>query len=145
MSYLVWTDKRAAGKDWICIMSDKIAIVKSNDIQSNIFTIRSLQVMVDRDLAALYEVGTKVLNQAVKRNIERFPEKFRFQLTVEEKTELVTNCDRFLILDNKGIYHFGASLKDLGKKWFAFSKFEKGAWKVLRSIKKWIMTIVINN
>lgn len=76
-------------------MSDKKAIVESNDIQSNIFTIRGLQVMVDRDLAALYEVGTKVLNQAVKRNIERFPEKFRFQLTAEEKTELVTNCDRF--------------------------------------------------
>ena len=49
--------------------------------------------MIDRDLAELYGVATKVLNQAVKRNIERFPEDFMFQLTDEEQTELVTNCD----------------------------------------------------
>ena len=64
------------------------------EIQSRIFTIRSLQVMIDNDLAQLYQVDTKVLNQAVKRNIERFPEKFRFQLFLSEKLELVTNCDR---------------------------------------------------
>jgi nucleoid DNA-binding protein len=50
--------------------------------------------MIDRDLANLYQVDTKVLNQAVKRNINRFPESFRFQLTKNEKIELVTNCDR---------------------------------------------------
>ena len=44
-------------------------------------TIRGQQVMLDSDLAMLYQVETKVFNQAVKRNIERFPEKFRFQLT----------------------------------------------------------------
>ena len=54
--------------------------------------------MLDRDLAELYGVETKVLNQAVKRNIDRFPERFRFQLTKEEMNELVTNCDRFNIL-----------------------------------------------
>jgi hypothetical protein len=64
------------------------------EIQSRIFTIRNLQVMIDSDLAQLYQVDTKVLNQAVKRNIERFPEKFRFQLSKPEKQELVTNCDR---------------------------------------------------
>ena len=51
--------------------------------------------MIDRDLAELYGVETKRLNEAVKRNIERFPERFRFQLTKEEMAELVTNCDRF--------------------------------------------------
>lgn len=51
--------------------------------------------MIDRDLAELYQVETKVLNQAVKRNIDRFPEAFRFPLSDEEKKELVTNCDRF--------------------------------------------------
>ena len=51
--------------------------------------------MIDRDLAEMYQVETKMLNQAVKRNIERFPELFRFQLTDDGKTELVTNCDRF--------------------------------------------------
>ena len=65
------------------------------DIENRIFTIRGVQVMVDRDLADLYQVDTKVLNQAVKRNINRFPEEFRFQLSYKEKIELVTNCDRF--------------------------------------------------
>ena len=50
--------------------------------------------MIDRDLAELYEVETKVLNQAVKRNADRFPEHFRFQLSNREKDELVANCDR---------------------------------------------------
>ena len=54
--------------------------------------------MIDRDLAFLYGVETKVLNQAVKRNIKRFPNNFRFQLTKDELAELVTNCDRFKAL-----------------------------------------------
>jgi len=65
------------------------------NIQSMIFTIRGVQVMVDRDLAAIYGVESKRLNEQVKRNIERFPESFRFQLLQEELDELVTNCDRF--------------------------------------------------
>ena len=50
----------------------------SNIIRSRIFTIRGVQVMLDRDLAELYGVATKVLNQAAKRNIERFPECYMF-------------------------------------------------------------------
>lgn len=65
-------------------------------VESKIFLIRGKQVMVDRDLAELYGVETKVINQAVKRNLERFPEEFRFQLTENEMDELVTNCDRFI-------------------------------------------------
>ncbi|MDE6877575.1 MAG: ORF6N domain-containing protein, partial [Odoribacter sp.] len=53
-------------------------------IQSKIYEIRGQRVMLDRDLAELYQVETRVLNQAVKRNIERFPEDFMFQLTEEE-------------------------------------------------------------
>ena len=68
----------------------------SISIKNKIFTIRDTQVMVDRDLAELYQVETKVLNQAVKRNIERFPEYFRFQLLQNELDELVTICDRLL-------------------------------------------------
>lgn len=67
-------------------------------IENRILTIRGHQVMVDRDLAELYQVDTKVLNQAVKRNVERFPESFRFRLSSNEKEELVTNCDRFKML-----------------------------------------------
>ena len=69
-------------------MSHEVSIIKSNEIQSRIFTIRVFQVMVDSDLAELYPVETKVMNQAVKRNIERFPEQFRFQLTQNELENL---------------------------------------------------------
>lgn len=53
-------------------------------IQSKIYEIRGQRVMLDRDLAEMYGVETRTLNQAVKRNIERFPEDFMFQLTKEE-------------------------------------------------------------
>ncbi len=64
-------------------------------IENLILNIRGKQVMLDRDLARLYGVETKVLNQAVKRNIERFSERFMFQLTDNELFKLVTDCDRF--------------------------------------------------
>ena len=64
-------------------------------IESRIFLIRGRKVMIDRDLAELYEVATKALNQAVKRNSSRFPIEFMFRLTFKEKNELVTKCDRF--------------------------------------------------
>ncbi|HKL85296.1 MAG TPA: ORF6N domain-containing protein [Treponemataceae bacterium] len=223
-------------------MNNRLA---SKSIQSKIFTIRGVQVMIDKDLAEMYQVETKVLNQAVKRNSERFPLQFRFQLSSTEKKELVTNCDRFellkhsssnpfafteqnelpqkgifyngqvfdswkfasdlirsaqksivlidnyiddsvlslfakrssvvsvtvltkeinksleqdvkkfnaqyppvtikefknshdrfLIIDDTNLYHFGASLKDLGKKWFAFSKMDIGAIEMLENLKK---------
>lgn len=74
---------------------DNMSNVSQNEITDYIVTFRSQHVMLDRDLAALYGVSTKVLNQAVKRNIDRFPQNFRFQLAKSEFTELVTNCDRF--------------------------------------------------
>ena len=174
-------------------MENEVIIYNNNEIQNRILTIKNQQVMIDRDLAEFYGVETKVLNQAVKRNIERFPSNFMFQLSDDEKNELVTNCDRFktlkhssslpyafteqgvamlsavlksdaavrtsimimnafsktkitnldvqkfnaqypaltlnftskmhdrfLIIDNSVLYHIGASLKDLGKKCFAF-------------------------
>lgn len=64
-------------------------------IQSKIYEIRGLRVMLDRDLAELYQVETKALNQAVKRNIKRFPPDFMFQLTSQEfanlKSQIVTS------------------------------------------------------
>lgn len=70
-------------------------LVAVDNIEPLIKVIRGQQVMIDRDLATLYGVETKRLNEQVKRNMERFPERFRFQLTKEEMNELVTNCDRF--------------------------------------------------
>ena len=62
-------------------------------IEQRITLIRGEKVMIDRDLAELYGVQTKALNQAVRRNKDRFPENFRFQLTKSERDEVVTNCD----------------------------------------------------
>ncbi len=64
-------------------------------VDDRIFVIRGIQVMVDKDLAELYSVETKRLNEQVKRNIEKFPLDFMYKLTEEEKNELVAKCDRF--------------------------------------------------
>ena len=69
------------------------ALLAIEAIASRIITLRDERVLLDADLAALYGVRTKSLNQAVKRNAARFPRDFVFRLTPEEKTEVVTNCD----------------------------------------------------
>jgi hypothetical protein len=77
--------------------------ITAKTIETKILTIRNQQVMIDRDLAELYGTETKVLNQAVKRNIERFPEDFMFALDKSEKDELVTNCDRFETMKHSSV------------------------------------------
>ena len=74
--------------------SKDLSIIDSERIENKIYTIRGHRVMLDFDLAQLYEVKTKALKQAVKRNISRFPEDFMFELTKSEWKELVTNCDQ---------------------------------------------------
>ena len=78
------------------MVGDKaLVMVDNREIQSMIYTFRGRQVMLDSDLARLYQVETKVFNQAVKRNIDRFPENFRFQLTDSEfenlRSQIVTS------------------------------------------------------
>ena len=75
----------------------EVISLEAGDIKRRIFTIRGRQVMLDSDLAELYRIQTKIFNQAVNRNIERFPERFRFQLTKEEFTSL-----RSQIVTSKG-------------------------------------------
>ena len=74
-----------------------LVIAQNREIQNMIYAIRDKQVMVDSDLAMLYQVETKVFNQAVKRNLNRFPENFRFQLTEEEyenlRSQIVTSSE----------------------------------------------------
>ena len=74
-------------------MVSRESLVPMERIERAIFLIRGQKVMLDADLAELYGVLTKVLNQAVKRNKERFPVDFMSQLTKEEKVEVVTICD----------------------------------------------------
>ncbi|MGH7451595.1 MAG: ORF6N domain-containing protein [bacterium] len=74
-------------------MAEPKSLIPVERIERAILFIRDQQVMLDTDLAELYGVTTKRLNEQVKRNRERFPEDFMFQLTVEEKAEVVANCD----------------------------------------------------
>jgi len=84
-------------------MGENNKIISLENIQSQIFTIRELQVMIDKDLAKMYDVENKRLNEQVKRNIARFPVEFRFQLNDNEKNELVANCDRFKNLKHSSV------------------------------------------
>jgi len=96
-------------------------LMVQGEISSRIFTLRGEQVMMDRDLAELYGVTTKRLNEQVKRNRERFPSDFMFQLDEKEKSELVAKCDRFKTLKHstanpyafteQGIYMLASVLK----------------------------------
>jgi len=82
-------------QDSVKVNAIELAIIQS------IHEIRGVKVMLDFDLAARYEVETRVLKQSVRRNIERFPSDFMFQLTKQEWNGLITNCDKF----NKNIKH----------------------------------------
>jgi hypothetical protein len=68
-------------------------LVAAGEIDRAIVALRGHKVMLDADLARLYGVDTRALNQAVRRNRDRFPEDFVFQLTESEKAEVITNCD----------------------------------------------------
>jgi hypothetical protein len=70
-----------------------MSTVTVHRIEPRILLVRGVKVIIDADLADLYGVPTKALNQAVKRNASRFPPDFLFQLTEAEKAEVVTNCD----------------------------------------------------
>lgn len=78
--------KRMAKKGTQLMIPDEV-------IMSKIILIRGQKVMISNDLAELYGVTTKRLNEQVKRNIKRFPKHFIFQLTQEEKEQVVANCD----------------------------------------------------
>ena len=75
------------------------ALAPMEGIKELIYTVRGVQVMLDRDLARLYQAETRVLNQAVKRNIQRFPERFMFQLTENEAETLLCSRSQFVTLN----------------------------------------------
>src|SRR6266581_1785402 len=76
----------------------EVALVKSAPLHERILTVRGNKVILDADLAELYAITTKALNQAVKRNPKRFPGDFTFLLTAKEKRQVVTDCDHLLRL-----------------------------------------------
>lgn len=78
-------------------------ILQTRQFENLIFELRGFKVMIDTDLAALYETETKRLKEQVKRNKDRFPDDFMFELTLEEKEQLVANCDRLNNLKHSSI------------------------------------------
>lgn len=77
--------------------------IEPHHIENMVYVIRNKQVMVDSDLALLYQVETKALNRAVKRNTKRFPEDFCFQLTVEDYENLPTILGHPLRMQGKSV------------------------------------------
>ncbi len=110
-------------------MNDEIVALENSEIQGRIFTIRGLQVMLDRDLAELYQLETRALKQAVRRNIERFPQDFMLELTNNEIEFLVSQS----VIPSK--QYFG------GAKPFAFT--EQGV-AMLSAVLKSTIAIEIN-
>ena len=92
--------------------NEKISHMRANNalsmprIESRIQIIRGQRVMIDVDLAELYGVQTKRLNEQVKRNRDRFPSDFLFQLTADEKAEVVANCDHLQKISNDTNWDF---------------------------------------
>ena len=84
-------------------VANEVVPIDEEFIKSRIFMIRGVQVMLDRDLAKLYGVTTKRLNEQVKRNMARFPASFRFSLSKEEMDELVANCDRLQSMKHSSV------------------------------------------
>lgn len=78
------------------------AVIHPDEMVHKIYYLRGKKVMFDFDLADLYGLETRILKQQVKRNLERFPGDFMFQLTKSEWNELITNCDKFPV----NIRHF---------------------------------------
>ncbi|GAG13577.1 unnamed protein product, partial [marine sediment metagenome] len=74
-------------------MKEKSVIIPIEQVEKTILLIRGQKVILDTDLAKLYGVTTKRLNEQVKRNRDRFPEDFMFQLTHQEKVDVVAKCD----------------------------------------------------
>lgn len=86
-------------------------VIKQDQVQKKIITFRDRQIIIDSDVAELYGIETKQINQAVKNNLEKFPDGYLFELNSNEKNELVKNFDRF-----KNLKHSSAPLKGFTEK-----------------------------
>ena len=115
-------------------------------IQNRIYELRGERVMLDFDLANLYEVETRVLNQAVKRNIDRFPEDFMFQLTSIEFTEIKNQINNVQEPSSSQIVMMGDLPQNRTNKYLPYAFTEQGVAMlsgVLRSPKAIKMNIAI--
>jgi hypothetical protein len=80
-------------------------VIKYEEVENKIIEVRDQKIIIDNDVAELYGVETKEINQAVSRNPEKFPDEYVFELTTEEKIEVVTNCDHLKKLKFSSTLH----------------------------------------
>ena len=107
-----------------------LLIKRNKDVQVTIFTKETQKATMISLLCANEVVASLCVSKQLSLDIT----KYNSQYQPIKITEFKQSHDRFLIIDNKEVYHFGASLKDLGKKWFAFSKFDKEAFSLLNKL-----------
>ena len=134
---------------------NELTISIDDSVKTKIYTIRGLQVMLDRDLAELYDVETKVFNQAIKRNSDRFPQNFMFQLTEEEhqnlRSQFVTSSLRSQIVtldEQDSLRSQNATIEHGGRRYLPYVFTEQGVAMlsaVLRSQTAVQMSIHIMN
>jgi hypothetical protein len=105
--------------------ADKSIVLIDNFIDDTVLTL-----LTKRKKNVVVTIYTKEISKALALDIE----KFNAQFPPVDVIEFKDSHDRFMIIDNEDVYHFGASLKDLGKRWFAFSKFDKEAIKLLQKL-----------
>ena len=101
-------------------MKDNVKTIAVNDVESKVITLRNQFVLIDKDVADLYGVETKRINEAVRNNPEKFPDGYVFELQLTENQQLVENFDRFKTLKHssstkafteKGLYMLATILK----------------------------------
>lgn len=80
-----------------------------------------------------------IFTKEISKQLELDLIKYNLQYPIIEIKKFQQSHDRFLIIDNKEVYHIGASLKDLGKKWFAFSKFDKETLQILSKLNNYLL------
>jgi len=105
--------------------ANKEVILIDNYIDETVFTLFSKYT----------NIKIKIYTKTISKQLKLDYEKYNLQYQNIELKEFKNSHDRFLILDSKEIYHIGASLKDLGKKWFGFSKFEISSFEILEKLK----------
>lgn len=98
-----------------------MGIVKYEEVEAKIIVLREMNVILDSDVADLYGVETREINQAVNRNLDKFPESYLIELNEQEKSEVITNCDHLIKLKfsprlpkaftEKGLYMLATILK----------------------------------
>ncbi len=117
--------------DAYVFVNDLIKSVKNEIVLIDNYIDESIFTLFSKYPSLKIKIYTNTLSKQLKLDYQ----KYQLQYKNIELHEFKSSHDRFLIIDNSEIYHIGASLKDLGKKWFAFSKFEMGALEILERLK----------